>query len=306
MTSVLDPGRAHIGFVGLGNLGQPMARALCAGGWSVTVLDAVPSKVEPVLADGATAASGPLDLHGCDAVSIAVSHDAAVESVLVDGGLLTGLAPGSSVIVHSTVLPSSARRLAGLAAEREIAFLDAPVSGGDERALRGELTLMAGAELEHLARARPLLDTVASEIHHLGPPGAGAATKLANQLMMFASLLGVHEALDLATAYGVGERAILDATATSTGDSWAARSWGFFDRVAAAYDRGGTRVEDRPWRKDLVEILQAARGAGLDLPLATLLSDVMADRVEVHARSSAQPRGPTIAGSDGPDRYRKE
>ncbi len=273
------------GFVGLGNLGQAMALALLRAGWPLSVIDSVPAKAEPCAREGARVLDTPHELSDCGVVALAVPDDAAVESVLEgpDGLLEAALEPGSVVIVHSTVLPRTAQRLAEVAARHDVALLDAPVSGGDERALAGDLTVMVGGEGGVLERVRPLLDSVGSEVLHVGPAGAGEATKLANQLMMFAALAGTHEALDLAARYGVEEQAVLSAAATSTGDSWVARNWGFFDRVAAAYDEGGTPVRERPWSKDLWEVVAAARTADVQVPVAGLLAQHLAERVESHA-----------------------
>jgi 3-hydroxyisobutyrate dehydrogenase-like beta-hydroxyacid dehydrogenase len=274
----------RVGFVGLGNLGQPMARALLRAGWPVTVLDTDPARARPCAEEGATVAGSPDELAGCPVLAFAVPDDRAIDEVL--GPLLPHLAPGGTVLIHSTVLPAAARRLAAGAARYEIGLLDAPVSGGAERALAGELTVMVGGEEAVLTRARPVLETVGSQIHHVGPAGAGAAVKLANQLMMFAALAGVHEAVDLAAAYGVGERAVLDAAASGTGASWAATNWGFFDRVAAEYEAGGTAPADRPWHKDLAEVVEAAGTAGLDLPVAALLARRLGDVVDRHAHEA--------------------
>ncbi len=275
----------RVGFVGLGNLGQAMALALLRAGWPLSVIDSVPAKAEPCAREGARVLDTPHELSDCGVVALAVPDDAAVESVLEgpDGLLEAALEPGSVVIVHSTVLPRTAQRLAEVAARHDVALLDAPVSGGDERALAGDLTVMVGGEGDVLERVRPLLDSVGSEVLHVGPAGAGEATKLANQLMMFAALAGTHEALDLAARYGVEEQAVLSAAATSTGDSWVARNWGFFDRVAAAYDAGGTPVRERPWSKDLWEVVAAARTADVQVPVAGLLAQHLAERVESHA-----------------------
>ncbi len=262
---------ARIGFIGLGNLGQPMARALLRDGWEVTVADLRSEKIEPCVQDGARAAGSPAELAACVVVALAVPDDAAVEEVLrgSDGapGLLPALAPDAVVLVHSTILPGTARRLARQAAERGVGLLDAPVSGGPDRALAGELTVMVGGDAAVMRRAGPVLAAVATDIRHVGPSGAGSAVKLANQLMMFSALAGVHEALDLARAYEVEADTVLAAVATSTGDSWVARNWGFFDDVAAAYDAGGTPVRERPWSKDLWDVVAAARDAGVAVPV---------------------------------------
>ena len=226
----------RIGWVGLGNLGQAMALALARDGWPMSVRDATPEKAEPLAAEGARVVESPAELRDCGVVAVVVPDDAAAEAVLEgpDGVFGAGLAPGSVVVVHSTVLPGTAQRLAEAAAEHGLELLDAPVSGGADRALDGDLTIMVGGEASTLERVRPVLDRLGSQVLHAGPAGAGEATKLANQLMMCAALAGTHEALDLAERYGVAREAVLEAVATSTGDSWVARNWGFFDRTAAA------------------------------------------------------------------------
>jgi 3-hydroxyisobutyrate dehydrogenase-like beta-hydroxyacid dehydrogenase len=275
----------RIGWVGLGNLGQAMALALLRDGWPISVRDAAPEKAEPCAAEGARVVASPAALADCGLVAVVVPDDAAVERVLEgpDGVFAAGLERGSVVVVHSTVLPRTAQRLAEAASERGLDLLDAPVSGGADRALEGDLTIMVGGEARTLERVRPVLDRLGSQVLHQGPAGAGEATKLANQLMMCAALAGVHEALDLAESYGVEREAVLGAVATSTGDSWVARNWGFFDRTATAYDEGGTPVRERPWSKDLWEVVAAARAADVPVPVAGLLAQYLPGRVETHA-----------------------
>ena len=282
------PASARIGFVGLGNLGQPMARALLRAGWDVAALDTSPAKTQACVEEGARSVAAPSELAACVLVALAVPDDDAVEEVLcgsdADLGVLGGLERGAIVLVHSTILPATARRLAERAAEHGVGLLDAPVSGGAERALRGELTVMVGGDADVLNRARPVLDAIGSDVRHVGPSGSGSTVKLANQLMMLSALAGAYEALDLARSYGVDESAVLDAVASSTGDSWVARNWGFFDETARAYDTGGTPVRERPWSKDLWDVVAAARDAGVDVPVAGLLAQSLAARVEAHAR----------------------
>jgi 3-hydroxyisobutyrate dehydrogenase len=275
-----------VGLVGLGNLGLPLATTLVRAGWDLAVLDAHPERAEPVVALGATAVPDVAALADRDALVLAVPDDAAVEEVLQ--GYLALDRPGRAVVVHSTVLPHTATRLAEEAAAHGVDLLDAPVSGGAERAEKGTLTVMAGAEPAVLERVRPLLDAVGDPVLHVGPVGAGAAAKLANQLTMFANLAGVYEALDFATAHGVATDALLTALETSLGDSWIARNLGFWDRTAAAYDESGTPPAARPWSKDLAEVVQAARAAEVPVPLAGWLAQTLAARVEAHAREAAR------------------
>jgi 3-hydroxyisobutyrate dehydrogenase len=273
---------SRLGFVGLGNLGRPMVLALLRDGWTLSVLDRDPGRAAEL---DARVVDAPTDLADCEVVALAVPDDQAVAVVLAE--LFPLLRPESVVLIHSTILPGTARHLAGLAGERDLQLLDVPVSGGAERALAGTLTVMAGGRVEVLDRVRPVLDSVASDVIHAGPAGAGAAVKLANQLMMFTTLAGVQEALDLASAYDVPEDVVLDAVSTSTGDSWITRNWGFFDDVAAAYESSGTAVRERPWSKDLWDVVAAARERDIRVPVAGLLAQHLADRVETHARKGA-------------------
>ncbi|MBM7790876.1 NAD(P)-dependent oxidoreductase [Tenggerimyces flavus] len=271
-----------VGFAGLGNLGLPMALALVDAGWSVTGYDPRASQVDALVAGGGVAASGVGDL-ASSVLALAVPDDDAVRTLLLDEDLLASVPDGGVVVVHSTVLPATARSLGELAASRGVAFVDAPVSGGFERARAGSLTVMAGASAGSLELAQGYLDDVASDVVHVGAPGSGAAAKLANQLMMFAALAGTHEALSLAASYDVSVENVLTVASTSTGSSWVSQHWGFFDEVAAAYDAAGTAVPFRPWSKDLWEIVAAARSADVSVPLAGLLAQTLAETVERHA-----------------------
>lgn len=276
------------GFVGLGNLGMPLARTLLRGDWPVTVYDVHPGRVSECADAGADAAGSLADLADCTLVALAVPDDDAVDRVLNGGpdgdGLFGRLAAGSVVVLHSTVLPNTAGRLAEQGARHEVGVLDAPVSGGPERADAGDLTVMVGGDAEAFERARALLETVGSHVSHVGPSGAGSAVKLANQLMMFSALAGVHEALDLAGSCGVPAERVLEITRTGLGDSWVARNLDFFDRMAADYDRVGTPVRERSWSKDLWDVVVTARDHDLRLPVAGLLAQHLTEVVESHAR----------------------
>lgn len=274
----------RVGFAGLGNLGQAMALRLLRSGWRLSVYDPVRERATACAQAGAEIAGQPGDFAHCGAVALAVPDDDAVRDVLEGPhGLLERLAQGSVVLLHSTVLPETAIDLHETAGRRGIALLDVPVSGGAERASEGQLTLMIGGEANVAEAARGLLDSLGEDVRHVGPAGAGAAVKLANQLMMFSALAGAQEGLELAGAFGVEEGDVLDVVRTSLGDSWVARNWGFFDRMADAYDHNGTPLAQRSWSKDLWDVVTAARGAGLRLPVAGLLSQYLADRVERHA-----------------------
>ena len=275
-----------IGFIGLGNLGQPMALNLIDRGWTLRVADTKPERLHPVVEAGATAAK-PADLGACRVICFVVPDDEAIRAVL-DRGVRELLTSDHLLVVHSTTLPHRARDLAGsIASETGARYLDAPVSGGSARARAGELTAFVGGESADIDAATILLQDEADQIFPLGSIGAASATKLANQLIAFSALAGVHESLQLTNAYGVDDDQALAAIATATGDTWVGRNLAFWDQTTLDYDRAGVPLADRPWRKDLLEVLATARDIGVDVPHAGLLSELLPPMVEQHARTVA-------------------
>lgn len=280
----------RVGFIGLGNIGMPMARRLVDAGHDVAGVDTVAARTDELSGAGGDRVQEPAQLADRDVVCLAVPDDAACRAVLLDSGLLDELGEGAAVLLHSTLLPETARDLAERGAERGVAVHDAPVSGGAERAANGSLTLMVGGDPEQ--RPTEVLETLGSVVR-CGPVGAGAAVKLANQLSMLASLGALHEGLALAERYGASERTVLDVLSTSTGASWCVESWGFFDDLAGVYDDAGVPVRYRPWSKDLWDVVATARQADLPVPVAAILAQVMPERVEQHARRAREGRSET-------------
>ena len=158
--------------------------------------------------------------------------------------------PGGLIILHSTISPALVVRLAADCRAAGYGFVDAPVSGGAERAADGTLTIMVGAAEDDHRRALPILADLAADVVHLGPPGTGSAAKLANQLMLFATLAGAYEAMELARGFGLTEEAVLRAVGTGTARSWVTESWGFYDTLTRDYDAAGVGEDHRPWAKD--------------------------------------------------------
>jgi 3-hydroxyisobutyrate dehydrogenase len=278
------PQKQTVGVVGLGNLGQAMALHLLDEGWTVSAMDLSEKRTAPVIEAGGRAVR-VRDLAECDVLLFVVPDERAIWEVL-DGPerVLTKLGSRHTIIVHSTLLPSKIQELAERADQQlGVPLIDAPVTGGALRARAGDLTIFLGGDERVVAPLRPLLDSVGSTVRHLGPVGAGSAAKLGNQLVMFAALAGLDEALQLADSYGVSKGPFLDAISTGTADTWVGRNWGFFDRTARDYDAAGVALEDRPWWKDLREVLDASRGTGLKLPFAELLAERVADVIEEHA-----------------------
>lgn len=264
-----------VGFVGVGNIGRPMALRLSDAGFTVHVHDVNDDAVQACVAEGAHAAGSIAELtQASDVVAVAVLDDDQVTAVLTgDGGVLDAADDGMTVLIHSTILPWTAQVLAQRAAERGVHLLDAPVSGGAAVARRGELSLMIGGDAEHLEGCHAVLDAEGTPAH-LGPVGAGCAGKLANQLMTFCNQLGALEAMKLARAYDIPEQAICEVVQRGTADSWIVRNWGFFDDLMHEYDRTGTPEHYRPWAKDLWDVTAVARHADLSLPMAGLAAQL--------------------------------
>jgi 3-hydroxyisobutyrate dehydrogenase-like beta-hydroxyacid dehydrogenase len=207
------------GFIGLGNIGQPMARRLLAAGLETRVHDLADERVRELVAAGAKASTSPRDLAASsDYVGVCVRDDAELRAVtLGPDGILAGAAPGVVVAVHSTVQPATVLALAERGTSRRVHFVDACISGGSVGAAQGTLTVMAGGDPEHLERIRPALEAFAQKIVHAGALGSGTKLKLCNNLMTYLAWTAAYEAMLLARASGLSQE-VLEAVTRSTGN----------------------------------------------------------------------------------------
>lgn len=279
----MDGADRTVTVIGLGNLGAPMASRLLTRGWVVQIVDPVAERRDALLAEGAQTR---LDGASASIVCFVTPDETAIHEAL-DEWLASLLTPNHVVVVHSTILPEAARELGRrIQAETGAGFVEAPVSGGADRARSGDLTIFVGGASDAVDRVEALFRDLGSDVLRMGPIGAGSATKLANQLVLFASTAGIHEALGLTSSYGVEDAAVLRALETGLGDTWAGRHWGFFDRLSTDYDDAGVPPGARPWAKDLREMVEAARAAGSPAPIAAVLAEVVPELIESHARIS--------------------
>ena len=262
----------NVAFIGLGTMGAPMVLNLLQAGHSVTVHNRTREKEAPLVAAGATAAASPHQAAASvDVVITCVSDSPDVESVLLgEQGVIEGARPGTLVIDMSTISPEVTRRVAKTLAEKEIAMIDAPVSGGSEGAQRGTLSIMIGGEAEDVARARPVLTAMGSTLTHIGPIGAGQTTKAINQVIVAGTYWSVAEGMALGLRAGLDMDQVVQAVG-----SGAAGSWGLTNRsgnmIANEYPLG-FRV--RLHQKDLAIALEAARSLGLPLPMAAYVEQI--------------------------------
>lgn len=218
-----------VGFIGLGNMGKPMAINLAKAGVALTVYDRDAAPLRDLEALGAHAASSAREVgERSEIVEIVVMTDRQVEEVVLGKGqgegLLAGMSPGSIIVIHSTVHPDTCKRMAKVAAERQVGVIDAAVSGAEARSKEGTLTLMVGGDPELVERCRPVFSIVGRDVFHMGDVGMGQVTKLCNNLMSLVNLQVVEEALSLARGAGIDEGRMMEIAKLSTGDSWALRS----------------------------------------------------------------------------------
>lgn len=202
MTGREDP---RIGYIGLGNMGAPMARRLADRSGNFTVLDTRPEAVAPFVDAGATVATSPADLaDSCDLICVTVLDDAQVRDVVTgENGLLATARPGTVIAVHSTISDTTAVDLAAICAEKHVDVVDAPVSGGAGGAKNGTLAVMVGATDTAFAKIEEPFGRFASLVVHAGPVGSGTRMKLARNLMHFVSFTAATEAQRLAEAAGL-------------------------------------------------------------------------------------------------------
>jgi len=203
----------RIGFIGLGIMGKPMAKNLLAAGYPLTVHSRSPGPVDEVVAAGASRADGPAAVATSSDITITMLPDTNdVQDVLTGAaGVLEGAAAGSLVIDMSSIDPAPTREMAETFAKRDVAMVDAPVSGGERGAIDGTLSIMIGGDADAVARAEPIFDVLGKTIVHVGPSGAGQVTKACNQLVVAATIEAVAEALLLAERSGVDPAKVREA-----------------------------------------------------------------------------------------------
>lgn len=212
-----------VGFIGLGAMGKPMAANLLKAGYPLTVHDVVPAAVAELAALGAATAATPRDLAAASEVIITMLPNSAIVEAVVAGpdGLLAGSRPGQIIVDMSSVTPGHTKKMAALAAAKEVEYLDAPVSGGVAGATAGSLTIMAGGKGEALELCLPVLQALGKKIYHVGPVGSGDAVKLVNNMLLGINMAAVAEALTLGAKAGLDPKAMFEVIAASSGRSYA-------------------------------------------------------------------------------------
>ena len=214
-----------IGFIGLGNMGLPMAANLVAAGHDVTGFDLVEAHMDAASGKGVTRAAAAQDC--ADGAAIVITMlPAGKDTIAVYGsGVLEAADKGTLFIDTSTIDVSSARKAHEMAGKAGMTSLDAPVSGGVGGAEAGTLTFMAGGRAEAFASAKPVLEAMGKRIVHCGEAGAGQAAKICNNMILGISMIGVGEAFVLAEKLGLSHQALYDVASTASGQCWSLTSY---------------------------------------------------------------------------------
>ncbi len=262
----------RIAFIGLGNMGGPMALNLLKGGFAVTVFDLSASAVARLTEAGATAAeSASAAAQQAEVVITMLPAGKHVEAVyLNEGGVLDHAPAGALLIDCSTIAADAARKVAAAAQARGFTMIDAPVSGGVGGAAAGTLTFIVGGSTEALEQARPVLEKMGKNIFHAGDSGAGQVAKICNNMLLGILMAGTSEALALGVANGLDPKVLSDIIAKSSGRNWATELYnpwpGVMDNVPASREYSGGFGTDL-MLKDLGLAEEAAISAKQAIPL---------------------------------------
>jgi len=265
-----------IGFIGLGLMGRPMSLNLLKAGHTVTVWNRTASRASELVAAGATLAKTSRECAAASEILFTIVSDPpALEQILwghegKEDGALAGLRPGSIYVDSSTISPALARRIAESCTERNVRFLDAPVTGGDWGAREGNLVFMIGGDAETLRAVAPVLGVMGRKWFHLGPTGAGQTIKLAMNGILALQVDAMAEALAIVKKAGLGEEQLIEVMQASM-----ARS-GLLDLKAPLMAKGEYKPSFplRLMHKDLGLLLDLANQLGVALPATAAAREV--------------------------------
>ena len=242
---------AKIGFIGLGNMGGPMAINLVKAGHEVKAFDLSAEALAHVVDEGATQASSAVDaVKGAEFVISMLPAGKHVKGLFVTGEqpLFDAVEDGALVIDSSTIDAETAQQVSAIGAERGIGFIDAPVSGGVGGAVAGTLAFMVGSSADQFAKAKPILDCMGKNIFHAGDHGAGQIAKACNNMMLAILMTGTCEALNMGMKNGLDPGVLSEIMKQSSGSNWALQVYnpvpGVMENVPSSNDyQGGFQVD---------------------------------------------------------------
>jgi 3-hydroxyisobutyrate dehydrogenase len=271
---------AKIGFIGLGNMGTPMAGNLAKKGHHVRGFDLVNANLEAAVKRGVEAAGSAADaVQGAEAVVTMLPAGKDTVAVYEKAGVLQAASKGTVLIDSSTIDVASARRAHDLAQATGMLSLDAPVSGGVGGAEAATLTFMAGGSKDAFDKAKPILEAMGKRVVHCGDAGAGQAAKICNNMILGISMIGVAEAFVLAEKLGLSHQALFDVASTSSGQCWSLTS---YCPVPGPVPNAPSNNNYKPgfasalMLKDLKLAQEAAAAAGATTPMGAAAAQIYA------------------------------
>ena len=269
-----------IGFIGTGTMGQPMLANLLKNGFTVLAWDVVPAALAGAVKLGATSAASAADAaRRSELIVTMLPSSSHVENAYLGvGGVLEGVPAGRLCVDMSTIDPGVSRRVAAALAQRQVRFLDAPVSGGVPGAVDGTLAIMVGGDARDLEEARPALSAMGANVIHVGGIGSGEAAKLCNNLIAGVAAVAVSEAFRIAEGFGVDPKVLTDVISKSSGNTWVMQHAhpvpGLVPRAASSRDYAPGFMTDL-MAKDLGLAVNAARELRVPVVVAAAAQQVL-------------------------------
>ena len=268
---------ATVGFVGLGIMGRPMLNNLLKAGHTVVAYGRNAAKLDACVSDGAQRGASNSDVGARASIVITMLPDGpdVEEVVLGANGILAGSKPGSVIVDMSSINPLVSQQIAAACAAKGVDFLDAPVSGGEPKAIEGTLAIMVGGSEEVFRKAEPLLKCMGSSVTLTGPVGAGNTTKLANQIMVACNIAAMGEALALATRCGLNPEVVVNAIKGGLAGSAVLNAKA--PMLIARNFKPGFKI--RLHQKDLRNALQTAETNRVFLPITALVQQMLSSLI---------------------------
>ncbi len=262
-----------IAFIGLGIMGKPMARNLINAGYSLIVYDIAPEKVRQLVDAGAQAASSSSEAARASEIIITMLPNSpeVKEAVLGAGGVLEGAKPGTILVDMSSIAPLAAKEVSEKAKDKQVVVLDAPVSGGEPKAVDGTLAIMVGGPQDAFDKVKDILAVMGASVTRVGAIGSGNTTKLANQIIVALNIAAMSEAMVLATKSGVDPEKVYQAIRGGLAGSTVLDA-----KVPLALQgnfKPGFRIELHI--KDLANALDTAHALGVPVPLSSAVMEIM-------------------------------
>ncbi len=268
---------ATVGFVGLGIMGRPMLRNLLKAGHTVVAYGRNAEKLDACVKEGAQRGASNSDVGARAPMVVTMLPDGPeVEEVVLGAeGILSGSKPGSLIIDMSSINPLVSQKIAAACAAKGVDFLDAPVSGGEPKAIEGTLAIMVGGDEENFRKAEPILKCMGSSVTLTGPVGAGNTTKLANQIMVACNIAAMGEALTLATRCGLNPEVVVNAVKGGLAGSAVLNAKG--PMLLARNFKPGFKINLH--QKDLRNALETAEANRVCLPITALVQQMISSLV---------------------------